>query len=364
MNNLDSQYLNLIKDIISNGNKKKTRSGNVFSVFGRQFRHKMSDGFPLLTTKKLYYRGMIHELLWFIKGDTNIKYLIDNNVHVWDDDAYRFYIELINENNRHSEMIDKFKDKVGFEIGIRDLKTKEDFLKSISLKENIILCKDDNGQGIKFIQYYFGDLGPVYGYQWRNWGNIDQLKTVIETLRNNPDDRRMIVSAWNISMLDEMALPPCHYLYQFYTRELSIDERKELLLLKGIQFDNDNLENVLNENNIPKRELSLMWNQRSVDVCLGLCWNIFEYSLLLSLVAQCVNMTCGEVIGNFGDTHIYENHIDGAYEQLERNPNEYELPLLKLNPNIKEIDDFTFEDITILNYQSYPKIHFPLSVGL
>lgn len=354
MNKLDEQYFNLAKDILKNGIEKDTRSGKVISVFGRQLRHKMSDGFPLLTTKKMFTKGMIHELLWFIKGDTNIKYLIENNVHIWDDDAYRAYLDLVNEHNIQAVKNDSY------EI-VKE--SKDDFLKHVLNGDEIQFKINPNDKN-HIHEYKYGDLGPIYGHQWRSWNNtIDQLKNIIETLKDNPNDRRLLVSAWNVSDIPFMALPPCHYCYQFYTRPLTLSERISLY------YDRNNKETKLTDKtldnlDIPKYELSLMWNQRSGDFGLGVCLNISSYSLLLAMVAQCVNMTCGEVIGNIGDTHIYVNHIDSLNEQLQNDPYKYDLPTLALNPEIKDIDNFTFDDIKIIGYESYPKIYFPLSVGL
>ena len=374
MNKLDEQYLAIAKDILDNGVEKETRSGKVISVFGRQIRHKMSDGFPVLTTKKMFIKGVIHELLWFIKGETNIKYLVENNVHIWDDDAYRWYCEIVDKHNMIISKTGEMRSvdsKTSVEIIYTTMSkcTKEVFL-SRCLHENKfryvqISNKPNEPLKFSFSLFKYGDLGPVYGKQWRNWNNsIDQLQNVINTLNINPNDRRLLVSAWNPSDISEMALPPCHYCYQFYTRPLTKNERFGLLRKKCQEEDIKYDDNTLEENNIPKYELSIMWNQRSVDFCLGEPLNITSYSLLLAMVAQCVNMTCGDVIGNLGDTHIYANHVNSLHEQLNNDPYKYDLPTLKLNPKINNINDFTFDDIKIEDYESYPKIHFPLSVGM
>lgn len=373
MNIVDKQYLDLMQDILDNGIWKETRSGKVKSVFGRMMRFNLKDGFPLLTTKKMFYKGMIYELLWFLKSDTNIKYLVDNNVHIWDADAYRYYVKLINE---HNSMLEKYKEKLSiYEIKHKDILSKDDFIDNIKneiLNYDILVSEDK--QGIKFFEYKLGDLGAIYGHQWRNWNGIDQIKNVIETLKLNPNDRRMIVSAWNVSELDTMALPPCHYNFQFYTRELSFEERLKLLS----EVDNSDLyeqngdwkpygikevEEDLIKYDIPKYELSGLFNMRSNDFCLGNPYNISQYALLTHMISQCVNMTVGELIYNGGDVHIYENQIEGCKEQLSRDPFKYDLPKLWLNPEIKDIDSFTYDDIKILDYESYPTIKFPLSVG-
>ena len=341
MNNVDKQYLNLLQDILENGVYKETRAGWVKSLFGKQMRFNLKEGLPILTTKKVFTKGIIHELLWFLNGDTNIKYLIGNNVHIWDDDAYRYYLELCKKDNI-------------------DALDKETFLKMVQIEAK----QEFNG-----ILYKFGDLGKVYGHQWRKQGEkqIDQIQNIINMLKSNPDDRRMICMAWNANDFDEMALPPCHYGFQVYTRELTPTERLEWLWEHSNGDYNEwksPTKQSLDDLGVPQRELSLMWSQRSCDFGLGFCFNLLSYSILLAMLAQCVNMTCGDVICSLGDVHIYENHIEGLTEQLNRNPFKYDLPKLELNPNVKNINDFTYDDIKIIGYESYPIIKLPLSVGL
>ena len=341
MNNVDKQYLNLLQDILENGVYKETRAGWVKSLFGKQLRFNLKEGLPILTTKKVFTKGIIHELLWFLNGDTNIKYLIGNNVHIWDDDAYRYYLELCKKDNI-------------------DALDKESFLKMVQIEAK----QEFNG-----ILYKFGDLGKVYGHQWRKQGEkqIDQIQNIINMLKSNPDDRRMICMAWNANDFDEMALPPCHYGFQVYTRELTPTERLEWLWEHSNGEYNEwksPTKQSLDDLGVPQRELSLMWSQRSCDFGLGFCFNLLSYSILLAMLAQCVNMTCGDVICSLGDVHIYENHIEGLTEQLNRNPFKYDLPKLELNPNVKNINDFTYDDIKIIGYESYPIIKLPLSVGL
>jgi len=328
MNNLDKTYTDLLKDILENGTRKGDRTGTgTISVFGRQIRHKMSDGFPLLTTKKMYMKGIVTELLWFLRGDTNIKYLVDNNCHIWDGDAYKNYMRWAEEHSKTHKYAPY---------------TQEQFINKIKT--------DDEFAG------KWGDLGPVYGKQWRNWTtmknmklheisdsymmhyflgwkptnenpepleHIDQIANLINDLKTNPDSRRLMVNAWNVGKLDSMVLPPCHYGFQVYTRELSQEERynwyiktnNKNLSRSSNQFDMDD---ILNTNNIPKRAISLMWNQRSVDTFLGLPFNIASYGLLLEIIAKEVNMVPDELIGNLGDVHLYSNHIDQALEQIGR----------------------------------------------
>ncbi|MBQ7632828.1 MAG: thymidylate synthase [Alphaproteobacteria bacterium] len=259
------QYLDLLRDVMENGVDKMDRTGvGTRSVFGRQMRFDLSKGFPLVTTKKVHLKSIIHELLWFLKGETNVKYLQENGVRIWNEWA------------------------------------------------------DENGE-----------LGPVYGSQWRNWNGegIDQIAEVIETLKKKPNDRRMIVSAWNVGKIPEMHLPPCHMMFQFY---------------------------------VANNKLSCMLYQRSCDMFLGVPFNIASYALLTMMVAQVCGLEPGEFIHTLGDTHIYHNHFEQVREQLSHTP--YPLPQMKINPNVKNIDDFKYEDFELVNYQSYDTIRAQVAV--
>ncbi len=316
MNKLDKQYQDLLQDILDNGVEKKDRTGTgTISVFGRQIRHKMSEGFPLLTTKKMPWKTIVTELLWFLRGDTNIKYLVDNNCHIWDGDAFRNYIK--NNPNSDEQMVNDTNGMVNIKDWfINKIKTDDEFAKK------------------------WGDLGPIYGKQWRKWSGltkkiisgtklfstgftqIDQIANLISELKTNPDSRRLMVNAWNVGELDQMVLPPCHYGFQVYTRELSEDEKNEI---RDMQYFKNNLHQALKGSdtkidwgNIPTRAISLMWNQRSVDTFLGLPFNIASYGLLLEIIAKEVNMIPDELIGNLGDVHLYSNHIEQAKEQIGR----------------------------------------------
>ena len=379
MNNLDKDYQALLQDILDNGVTKSDRTGTgTISVFGRQIRHKMSDGFPLLTTKKMAWKTMVTELLWFLRGDTNIKYLVDNNCHIWDRDCFKNYI-FNSEWIPISSVSGGF---IGTKTGSDEIMTQELFVNKI---------KTDDGFAKKW-----GSLGPVYGKQWRSWTKkkmylstdgsyeniydeadqtvIDQISVLINELKTNPDSRRLMVSAWNVGELDQMVLPPCHYGFQVYTRELSWKERVEIArktLSKEEFFEYGNLSPFttpiitywLNQNNIPTRAISLMWNQRSVDSFLGLPFNIASYGLLLEIIAKEVNMVPDELIGNLGDTHLYLNHIEQAKEQITREP--YKLPKLCMDYREGEYDKdlkgFVPDDFVLFNYQSHPSIKAPLS---
>jgi thymidylate synthase len=362
MNSIDRQYKELLEYILNFGVEKKDRTGTgTKSIFGWQIRHRMSEGFPLLTTKKMHFKSIVTELLWFLRGDTNIKYLVDNNCHIWDGDAYANY----------SKNVWKYTNL--------ELLTKEEFINKI---------KTDDEFANKW-----GELGPIYGKQWRNWKQfipydvteenckvavkiIDQIANLINDLKTNPDSRRLMVSAWNVADLPNMTLPPCHYGFQVYTRELSVKERVDIfnskMITEGIRtqiaivdVDETYWEKSLNEtkHNIPTRAISLMWNQRSVDTFLGLPFNIASYGLLLEIIAKEVNMVPEELIGNLGDTHLYLNHIEQAKEQINRTP--YELPTItlpsSLNYDSGNWDKLVFEDFYLNNYQSHSSIKAPLS---
>jgi thymidylate synthase len=421
MNNLDKQYTDLLKDILENGIEKKDRTGTgTISVFGRQIRHKMSEGFPLLTTKKMAFKSMVTELLWFLQGDTNIKYLVDNGCNIWNGDAYKGY------------------EKECAIYGV-DPMSMEQFIQAIKLyKDNRDPIEKIKNPAAHFIPdltgYQLGDLGPVYGKQWRKWqgwmkyknddgktgfGSLwfDQILRLIADLEKNPDSRRLMVNAWNVAEIDKMTLPPCHYGFQMYTREL--DQTEKVLLMDKKLGVTENLpayytEDEMIEHNIPKRAISLMWNQRSVDTFLGLPFNIASYGLLLLMLAKRVNMVPDELIGNLGDTHLYSNHIEQAKEQIGRKYDHeerhemlkeamgplryqsavadlmpfggglseyydaykipyysripFELPKVELDFEytyfdgyITEFDKINRDSIKLVNYKSHPEIKAPLS---
>jgi len=401
MNNIDKQYQTLLQDILDNGVEKKDRTGTgTISVFGRQIRHKMSEGFPLLTTKKMPWKSIVTELLWFLQGNTNIKWLVDNGCNIWNGDAYKNFENEFNKGNVAGIRLDDGTERVAnIDEFIRRIKVDDEFAKE------------------------WGNLGKIYGFQWRNWGGwkdtkqtgflhktdngwtvkwsdlhsfangtewlttpiqdsdqslysdedegkkvyyknitlgyndsfcpvqvakviddkfdkyvggIDQIQNLINDLKTNPDSRRLMVNAWNVGELDQMVLPPCHYGFQIYTRELSPKERIELAF-KSIESTDGNSAALLWElscqgkketeimktlnnspRNIPTRAISLMWNQRSVDTFLGLPFNIASYGLLLEIIAKEVNMVPDELIGNLGDVHLYSNHTEQAKEQIGR----------------------------------------------
>ena len=366
-NNIDKQYQALLQDILDNGVRKGDRTGTgTISVFGRQIRHKMNEGFPLLTTKKMAWKTMVTELLWFLRGDTNIKYLVDNGCHIWDGDAYKAFEKQCIPGTG----------------------------KKMSKEEFIELIKIDTEFAKKW-----GELGPIYGKQWRAWAQysvpevtfgtgsytafrheIDQIANLIKDLKANPDSRRLMVSAWNVGEIDSMVLPPCHYGFQVWTRELSEKERmntliqnEQRLIYEEVQsFKNvrkKKIKDCLDERNVTKRAISLMWNQRSVDTFLGLPFNIASYALLLEIIAKEVNMIPDELIGNLGDVHLYSNHIEQAKEQIGREP--MELPKVvhmktaefykSLSEDISLISHLDPSDFKIENYQSHPSIKADLS---
>ena len=328
MNTLDKQYQALLQDILDNGVRKQDRTGTgTISLFGKQIRHKMSEGFPLLTTKKMPFRLIATELIWFLRGDTNIKFLVDNNCHIWDGDAYKNYCNWYNQQEGFVQP-----PKHNIESFIERIKNDDEFAKK------------------------WGELGPVYGRQWRGWGaphghmmwshGIDQIANLIHDLKTNPDSRRLMVNAWNVGELDSMVLPPCHFGFQVYTRELNFYELKnQLVNSSGGWFSKtavtvQDLQNECIERNLPTRAISLMWNQRSVDTFLGLPFNVASYGLLLEIIAKAVNMVPDELIGNLGDVHLYSNHIEQAKEQIGRKYTpEERSDLLKAAMGEKEYQD-------------------------
>jgi thymidylate synthase len=365
MNNIDRQYKELLDHILRFGVDKADRTGTgTKSIFGWQIRHNMKEGFPLLTTKKMAWKTMVTELLWFLRGDTNIKYLVDNNCHIWDGDAYKNYCKWYDSQDDAEKI---------YEGAV--LPTQEEFINRI---------KTDDEFANKF-----GELGPIYGKQWRRWTKkkmwlstdgsyeniydeadqtvIDQIACLINELKTNPDSRRLMVSAWNVGELDQMVLPPCHYGFQIYTRELTFQERLNYYDPKKL-YHNEVDSWFLDELKIPKRAIFLMWNQRSVDTFLGLPFNIASYALLLEIIAKAVNMIPDELIGNLGDVHLYNNHIEQAKEQITRTP--FELPKLIINNEFWNheyqtidgwVDSMEIADFTLENYQSHSAIKAPLS---
>jgi len=368
MNRLDDKYFDLIRLILDKGNLKQDRTGTgTKSIFGHQLVHNMEDGFPMLTTKKVAWKQVITELLWFLNGDTNIKYLIENNCNIWTGDAYKKYLNdtiKLQDNQSYITL-----EKSEFE---RKILSDENFAKQ------------------------WGELGPIYGKQWRDWGGksewieeggyhyggsfggpvhkvegqlkevyingVDQILNAINDLKNNPDSRRIIVNAWNVSQINSMTLPPCHYMFQLYTRELTILERiKEFNKTSNItvnwsELDEEEKYKILD--GIAKRSVSLMFNMRSTDVGLGLPFNIASYGLLLSIIAKEVNMVPEQLIYNGGDVHIYSNHIDGLKEQLNNKP--FDLPQLTIE-NWKGINSISVEDFKLENYKYSKPIKLPLS---
>jgi thymidylate synthase len=338
----------------------------------------MSRGFPLLTTKKMYWKGIVTELLWFLRGDTNIKYLVDNDCHIWDGDAYKEYLKKYEKDKLHGVIYE-------------DDETQN---RPFSKEEFINWIKNND----KFSKLY-GELGPIYGKQWRSWkiiydnnvsewvgegedaipiykvlNRLDQISNLINDLKTNPDSRRLMVNAWNVGELEQMTLPPCHYGFQVYTRELSLEEKVDWLNKNYPLYDlgewtteklsdKDYLKEVEFEYNIPTRAISLMWNQRSVDTFLGLPFNIASYGLLLEIIAKEVNMIPDELIGNLGDVHLYKNHIEQAKEQMTKEPKL--LPTLKYTKSLNDVDgifkNLKVEQFEIENYQSHPTIKAPLN---
>ena len=303
------QYLHLLETIINTGVDKGDRTGvGTRSIFGHQMRFNLEEGFPLLTTKKMATRAIIHELIWFLKGDSNLKYLAENNVHIWDEWPYKAYLIKTNRTVPPSSSPEW---QEGLKAFIEKIRTDDSFAKE------------------------YGNLGPIYGYQWRSWPtpdgkHIDQIAEVIEQIKNDPNSRRMIVSAWNVANINEMAksgLPPCHCLFQFYVAD---------------------------------GKLSCQMYQRSADTFLGVPFNIASYALLTMMIAQITGLKPGEFIHTLGDTHIYSNHFDQVKEQLSRTPKN--LPTMKINPERTRLEDFTIDDFELTNYDPHPAIKAQIAV--
>ena len=394
MNKVDTEYFRIVNDILTNGRLKKNRTGvDTIGIFGAQAKYDVDlNAFPLLTTKKVHWPAIVHELLWFISGDTNIKYLVDNNVRIWNEWAYKKYQETC---------ISKIPDNE---------------LESLSVPSGMSLSDVDHLPMDMFIERIkndvefatkWGELGEgTYGGMWRAFpyfdnsdpmchnqkttdptapldvhyetssgyacevGHVDQLQKVINKLKTNPDDRRMIVSAWHPYWVDHCALPPCHCLFHFHTEELTLEERTKLLTDEQCKNDLDltnsygirpssDLE-LVEKYNIPTRRLNCLLYQRSVDTALGKPFNIASYALLTAMIAQTVNMVPGMFTHSMGDTHIYVNHIDGLKLQLTREPKK--LPRVWLNPEVKSLFDFKYDDIKLLDYEFHPTIKFDVAV--
>ncbi|GAB6041198.1 thymidylate synthase [Endothiovibrio diazotrophicus] len=289
-------YLDLMRHVLENGTRKGDRTGTgTLSIFGHQMRFDLRDGFPLLTTKKVFLRGIIHELLWFLAGDTNIRYLVENRVGIWNEWPHRDYVAATHD--------------------------------AISLERFVERIRDDAAFAERW-----GGIGPGYGHQWRSWptpdgGHIDQIRQVVEQIRNTPDSRRLIVSAWNVAQVEQMALPPCHTLFQFYVAD---------------------------------GRLSCQLYQRSADIFLGVPFNIASYALLTRMIAQVCDLEPGDFVHTLGDAHLYLNHLEQAREQLSRPP--LPLPAMHLNPQVKELFDFRFDDFELTDYQCHPPIKAPVAV--
>lgn len=329
MNKLDKDYQNLVRKILEEGREKRDRTGTgTISIFSHELYHDMADGFPLLTTKKMSLKNIKTELIWFLNGDTNIKFLVERGCNIWNGDAYKKYVQHQTANGRPVLSMKDF---------IQEIKTDDEFAE------------------------FWGDLGPIYGKQWRDWGGIDQINEILETLVKNPDSRRMNVNAWNVGELKGMTLPPCHYGFRCYTELLTHEERYAIWYEKNNDIGNlmyePNMNIDFDAENIPTRRLSLKWEQRSVDTGLGLPYNIASYALLLMMLADEVNMVPGILAGSLTNVHIYNNHVDKIKEQLDREP--MKLPKVIVRDGIHSHCDG--DDIILQDYEHHPPIKLPLS---
>ena len=387
MNNTDSEYFRLLNLVLEKGRVKTNRTGiDTIGVFGAQARFNLQEGFPLLTTKKVFFKAIAHELLWFIKGDTNIKYLVDNDVHIWDEWAYAKYKKTPITDIGFQGLASAAAN--GWEQDARHY-TQQEFIQHIKDSD-----MEEGTTGRSFVDKW-GELGEgTYGGMWRafpyfadegrhelgqeytTFGTVDQIQKLVDKLKSNPDDRRLIVSAWHPYWVDNCALPPCHFIYQFNTELLTEAERLNLWQKKFTfkngettvivpaylpNFEGKNFMERFDKDGIPTRRLNCNFSMRSTDIFLGLPFNIASYALLTHLIAQVVNMSVGELIFSAGDLHLYTNHLKQAKEQLSRSPFST-LPKLKLNDKINSLFDFKYEDISIENYLCHPAIKADVAV--
>ena len=349
------QYQDLLRKILNEGREKESGRANMPNTLGIShgiIQMDINEGFPLLTTKKMSWKLIVHELLWFLRGETNIKYLVDNNVNIWNSDAYRWYLKWYNE--------------IGYDYGVRNFETIEEFINSIK----------NNEDTRKFGKYHLGDLGKVYGYQWRNQNGVDQVKKVIDELKSNPYSRYHIINAWSAHDIPEMALPPCHLLYHFIVRPFNETDiihylNKYYLMYDQIPWtdklvtDNGGYKKICEQYDVPKFYLDLSMYQRSCDTFLGVPFNLASMSMLLMLIAIVSGMEPGIATWIGGDVHLYLDHIPVVKEQLERTP--YHLPELKINKNIKTLDDIlslTVDDFQMVNYNYYDVLKAELFTGV
>ena len=299
------QYHDLLKHIMEHGTDRGDRTGvGTRSVFGYQMRFNLADGFPLVTTKKVHIKSIVHELLWFVKGDTNLRYLAQHGVNIWNDWPFQRWLNETNQANQYPKYSEEWRAK---------------------MKEFVALVKEDAG-----FAKQWGELGPVYGKQWRDFNGFDQLKWVIDEIKRNPQSRRLIISAWNASQIEEMAkagLPPCHTMYQFYVSD---------------------------------NKLSCQLYQRSADTFLGVPFNIASYALLTMMMAKVTGLELGEFVHTFGDVHIYSNHFEQVEEQLSRSARP--LPTMNINSAVTDIFQFEYEDFELVNYDPWPAIKAPVAV--
>jgi thymidylate synthase len=367
MNKVDTEYFRIVNDILTNGKLKKNRTGvDTIGIFGAQAKYNVDlNAFPLLTTKKVHWPAIVHELLWFISGSTNIKYLVDNNVRIWNEWAYKKYVDKCGAEviNTQDEFIQKIKNDAEFANKWGELGEGTYGGMWRDFPFFTIVDKTDPSTMPKFKS--LGTKGMYCGDEPLTFlGRIDQITKVLEKLKNNPDDRRMIVSAWHPYWVDQCALPPCHCLFQFHTEELTQDERFDLYRESGgnkgwVSVPEMN-EKVLNDANIPTRRLNCLLYQRSCDFFLGIPFNIASYSLLTAMIAHVTNMVPGTFTHSHGDAHLYTNHLDQIKLQMSREPKA--LPSLWLNPEVKSLFDFKYDDIKLLNYNPHPTIKAEVAV--
>lgn len=373
MNKVDTEYFRIVNDILTNGRLKKNRTGvDTIGIFGAQAKYNVDlNAFPLLTTKKVHWPAIVHELLWFISGSTNIKYLVDNNVKIWNEWAYKKYSDWWENRAKFYTSPENMEREIP---AVQENKlTQEEFVDKIKFDESFANRWGELGEGTyggmwRAFPFYtmddeFVGSSTVTGQGSESWvfGQVDQLQKVIDKIKTNPDDRRMIVSAWHPYWVDHCALPPCHCLFHFHTEELTWKERidigEELHPKTNLYKCSDE---DLDKYNIPRRRLNCLLYQRSNDFFLGVPFNIASYSLLTAMIAHVSNMVPGTFTHSHGDAHVYVNHLDQIKLQMSREPKA--LPSLWLNPEVKSLFDFKYDDIKLLNYDPHPTIKAEVAV--
>lgn len=361
----DRVCFDLLRDVLKNGTEMPTRVGPAISLFNASLRFDMRQGFPIITTKKMAFNAIKTELCWFLKGCKNINYLVKHNVHIWDKDAYAYFIRLFEIYNAYQDCGDMFGNRLNLEYFPLEHLSFERFMELVATQHKLVLLEVIDGHTMRDTEYTFGDVGPIYGAQWLNFNGsgLNQIDALINTLRKDPTNRRLIISAWNPEALAHMALPPCHYAMEFYTEPIPRERRLELYAEKVGQAKSGAIphKTELDRVGIPKYYLSMRWIQRSCDMALGVPFDITSYAIFLSIISSIVNMIPKELIGSLGNVHIYKQHVKEVKRMLARNPYLFSgKAKLKLPPQVNAYQNLEPEMIELEGYESYPAVKFDL----